>query len=545
MRSPSPAPSREPEYDAVVVGAGFAGLHMLHRLRTAGLRTRLFEAGDAVGGTWFWNRYPGARCDFESVDYSYGFDAELQRDWTWSERYPSQPEILRYLDHVADRFGLRADIRLSTRVCAAHYDGDARGWTVRTAATGPAGRTEEVTTRLLIMATGALSAPRLPDVPGIDTFAGRTLQTSLWPREGVDLRGERVAVVGTGSSGAQVVPRIAEQAERLHVLQRTPVYVVPAHNRPLTPAEQSAVKEDYPAYRDRSREAFLGVHFDPAGESAAAADPDERRAAYEERWRAGGASILACYPDLLVDAAANETLADFLRGKIAELVVDPETARRLTPRDLAVGSKRLVVETDYYPTFNRPSVELVDLREEPLAEVTPRGVRVGDREIELDVLVFATGFDALTGPLLAVDVSGVDGVSLADAWADGPSTYLGLAVAGFPNLFTVAGPGSPSVLSNVVRCTEENVEWIGDLAEHMRAHGATEVHASAEAAKDWTAHVGEVAETTLLTSANSWYVGANVPGKPRVFMPYAGGLPEYHRRCAEVAERGYEGFSFR
>ncbi|MER7606178.1 NAD(P)/FAD-dependent oxidoreductase [Nocardioides sp. NPDC127503] len=531
------------DYDAIVVGGGFAGLHMLRRLHSAGFRAHLFEAGAEVGGTWYWNRYPGARCDFESFDYSYGFDEDLQQEWSWSERYPSQPEILRYLNHVADRFGLRDDITLSTRVTSATYDSGTHAWTVNAAAVGGAGESTEVTARLVVMATGALSAPRLPDVPGIDTFAGLRLQTATWPADGVDLSGKRVAVVGTGSSGAQVIPKIAAQAQQLHVLQRTAGFVVPAHNRPLTAGEQDAVKSTYRDYRDRALDAFLGVHFPLAGESAATADPAERTAAYEACWQKGGASILASYPDLLADPAANETLAEFLRGKIAETVHDPATAKRLTPQGFPVGAKRLVVETDYYPTFNRPNVELVDLGEEPLTEVTPSGVRVGDREIELDALIFATGFDALTGPLLSIDLRGSGDQRLAEAWSVGPTTYLGLAVPGFPNLLTVAGPGSPSVLSNVVRCTEENVEWIGALAEHLRAHDLTEVQATAEAARAWTEHVTEIAGMTVLTSADSWYLGANVPGKPRVFMPYAGGFPEYRRRCAEVADADYAGFA--
>ncbi|MGD6741898.1 flavin-containing monooxygenase [Streptomyces sp. BH106] len=538
----SPAPGRAPDYDAVVVGAGFGGLHMLRRLRSAGFRVRLFEAGGEVGGTWYWNRYPGARCDFESFDYSYGFDEALQQEWNWSERYPSQPEILQYLNHVADRFGLREDIVLSTRVTSAHYDSENHAWTVRTSPVDGAGEAAEVTARLVVMATGALSSPRLPDVPGIDTFEGLRLQTSTWPADGVDFSGKRVAVVGTGSSGVQVIPKIAAQADRLHVLQRTAGFVVPAHNRPLTAADRDAVKSDYRAYRDRALDAFLGIHFPLAGESAATADPVERTAAYEARWQQGGASILACYRDLLVDPAANESLAEFLRGKIAEIVHDGDVAKRLTPQGFPVGAKRLVVETDYYPTFNRPNVELVDLREEPLTQVNSTGVRVGDRQLDLDALVFATGFDALTGPLLSIDIQGADNRRLSEAWSDGPTTYLGLAVAGFPNLLTVAGPGSPSVLSNVVRCTEENVEWIGTLAEHLRADALTEVQATADAAQAWTEHVAETAEMTVLTSADSWYLGANVPGKPRVFMPYAGGVPEYRRRCAEVADRGYEGF---
>ncbi|QZS52501.1 NAD(P)/FAD-dependent oxidoreductase (plasmid) [Rhodococcus opacus] len=526
-------------YDAIIVGAGFGGLHMLHRLRGLGLTVRLFDAADQVGGTWFWNRYPGARCDFESHDYSYEFDDQLQQDWTWSERYPAQPEILRYLNHVADRFDLRTDIQLRTKVTSAQYADDTESWTVGTEGDD---HTETASAQFLIMATGALSLPRLPDFPGIDRFAGRWYHTANWPHESVDFTGKKVAVIGTGSSGVQVIPRIAQQSEYLYVLQRTAGFIVPAHNRPLSLDEDDAIKSDYQAYRDRARESYLGVHFPTEDVSALEATPDEHTAAYEARWQAGGSAILATYPDLPTDVRANDTLADFVRSKIAELVVDDDTAKLLTPQGFPIGSKRLVVDTEYYPTFNRDTVELIDVRADPIEEITETGIRTSNTEYNVDAIVFATGFDALTGPLLNIDIRGTNGRTLTDKWSAGPTTYLGLAIAGFPNLFSIAGPGSPSVLSNVVRSTEQHVEWIAELLQHMREHGYRAIAATPDAEQRWVDDVNDVAAATVLTSANSWYLGANVPGKPRVFMPYAGGVPEYRRICDDIAADNYRGF---
>jgi cation diffusion facilitator CzcD-associated flavoprotein CzcO len=528
------------DYDVVVVGAGFSGLALLHRLRGQGLRAHLFEAGAEVGGTWFWNRYPGARCDFDSLDYSFGFDDALQQEWTWSRRFSEQPEILDYLKHVADRYGLRESISLEARVVAARYDESGRSWSVDVEQTGLVSRT--VTTRLLVLATGALSAARVPEVPGLEVFAGQIIHTADWPQAGVDLRGKRVAVVGTGSSGAQVIPRIAEQADHLVVLQRTAGFVVPAHNRDLDADEQRSAKAGYREYQTRAEAGFLGVHFDIAGDSAMAATPDERSAAYEDRWKAGGPAILAAYPDILNDHAANDTLADFIRGKIREEVDDPSTAEKLLPSGFPVGSKRLVIETDYYRTFNRDDVELVDLRAEPLAGFDAGSVRVGERDIDIDIVVFATGFDAVTGSILAIDIRGADGATLREAWAAGPTTYLGLASAGFPNLLIAAGPQSPGALSNVVRIAEFHADWIAAAASHLHETGRTRIEAAPEAQKEWGEHVQEVASATLLTSADSWFVGANVPGKPRVFMLYAGGFPGYCDAAAQAAENGYRGF---
>jgi cation diffusion facilitator CzcD-associated flavoprotein CzcO len=539
-------PDDVPEYDAIVVGAGFAGLFMLHRLRGLGLRARLFEAGDQVGGTWFWNRYPGARCDFPSHDYSYEFDDALQQEWTWTERYPSQPEVQRYLSHVVDRFGLAPDITLGARVTAAHYDESARRWTVQAGGAGGSAAIE-ARARFVIMATGALSAPRVPDFPGLDSFAGRWFHTAAWPAEPVDFAGRRVAVIGTGSSGVQAVTAIADSAARLTVLQRTAGFVVPARNGPLSAAEDRAVKAEYPAFRERARQTFLGVAPSVVGgPSALAVSAAEREAVYEKAW-AEASGLLGAYHDLLFDQAANDTLADFIRAKIAAIVDDPETARRLSPHGYPVGAKRIVYGPGYYDLFNRPSVDLVDLRATPLVAITPAGLRTqgpdGEaREHLIDDIVFATGFDALTGPLLAIDIRGAGGQSLRDAWAAGPATYLGLGVAGFPNLLSIAGPGGPGVLTNVVRTIEHDVEWITGLLGYLAGHGYATVEADPEQQRAWGAKVVEVADRTLFPKANSWYLGANIPGKPRVFMPYAGGLPDYREICQRVADDGYRGF---
>jgi cyclohexanone monooxygenase len=537
-----------PAYDAIVVGAGFAGLFMLRRLRGLGLRARLFEAGDQVGGTWYWNRYPGARCDFPSHDYSYEFDQALQQEWTWTEHYPSQPEIQRYLSHVVDRFGLAPDITLGTRVTAARYDEAAARWTVT--ATGHDGTPVQATARFVMMATGALSAPRVPDLPGLDSFGGRWFHTAAWPEQPVDFTGRRVAVIGTGSSGVQAITAIAGSAAHLTVVQRTAGFVVPSINGPLTAAEDRAVKADYPAFREKARQTFLGVFPGEAGgPSALAVSEAERTAVYEKAWQSGG-RVLASYQDLLVNQESNDTAADFIRGKIAEIVDDKDTARRLTPRGYPVGAKRIVIGPGYYDLFNRENVDLIDLRETPVTSVTPAGFRTQGPDGQVtghavDDIVFATGFDALTGPLMAIDIRGAGGQSLRDTWAAGPLTYLGLGIAGFPNLFSIAGPGGPGVLTNVVRTIEHDVEWITALLGYLAEHGCATVEADPRHQQAWGVKVVEVANRTLFPKANSWYLGANIPGKPRVFMPYAGGLPDYRQICQSVADDGYRGFILR
>ena len=524
------------DFDAVVVGAGFAGLYMLHRLRNVGLSVRVYEAGDGVGGTWYWNRYPGARCDVESMEYSYSFSAELEQEWEWTERFATQPEILRYLNHVADRFDLRPDIQLDTTVVSATYDEDDLRWTVGLQGGGT------VTARFVIMASGCLSTARVPDFPGLDSYSGRTLHTGDWPADGVDFTGQRVGVIGTGSSGVQVIPLLAEQAEALVVFQRTPNFTMPARNAPLDPGKIATVKEHYPTLRAQarlSRNGTLRVNHD---EPAATAPEPLRLERYESGWTVGGNDIVGSFNDLMVEQRANDTLAEFLRDKVRGIVDDSRVALALTSQPYPVGAKRMCLGTDYYETFNRDNVELVDLRSRPIESVTSTGIRTADRDYELDAIVFATGFDAMTGSILRVDIHGRGGRSLRDDWADGPHTYLGLASAGYPNLFFITGPGSPSVLSNVVVSIEQHVEWIGDHLEYLRKNDVATTEADRQAQTDWVEHVNEVAGRTLMMKAASWYLGANVPGKPRVFMPYVGGVGTYRAICAEVADDGYRGF---
>jgi cyclohexanone monooxygenase len=523
--------------DAVIVGAGFAGLYALYALRRLGFSARVFEAGDDVGGTWYWNRYPGARCDVESLDYSYSFSPELEREWLWSERYAAQPEILAYAQHVADRFDLRRDIRFNTHVEAAHFDEVSKCWHVRTSGG------EVVAARFCIMATGCLSAGRLPDIPGLAEFKGNVYRTSQWPKEGVDFTGQRVAVIGTGSSGIQAIPLIAKQAAQLTVFQRTPNFSIPARNRPLDPAERQSVMDDYPRLRDRQRTSFTSLGADPPPVSALAVDDATREREYRAQWELGGIGYLFAYNDLIVDRAANETAAEFIRARIGELVRDPQTAARLQPRSFPIGTKRLCLDSGYYDSFNRSNVRLVDLRETPIERVTPTGLRTTDESLEFDSLVFATGFDAVTGALLRIDIRGRGGQRLADKWVEGPKMYLGLMASGFPNLFAITGPGSPSVLSNMIVSIEQHVEFIAELLVDMRARGANLVDAQPEAEQAWVEHVAEVAGTTLYPLANSWYMGANIPGKTRVFLPYVGGVGPYRQKCKEIAAAGYTGFT--
>lgn len=531
----SSAPARS--FDALVVGAGFAGLYLLHLLRGMGLSVRLVEAGDGVGGTWFWNRYPGARCDVESMSYCYTFDPQLQAQWQWTEKYPSQPEILRYLNHVADRYDLRRDIQLETRVTAAHYNDVRRRWLVTT------NRGERFDVHWLVMATGCLSTTRVPDFPGRERFRGRSYHTGEWPKEPVDFTGQTVGVIGTGSSGIQVIPQVARQARRLYVFQRTPNFSIPAHNRPLRPEEIAARRRIQAEHNAKARQSLFGVPWDINMQMALEASPEDRQKQYEAAWAAGGATpMLVAYADLLANEAANATAAEFVRSKIRAIVKDPKVAALLSPTDHPLGAKRICVDTDYYETFNRDNVTLVDVRSDPIVEITETGLRTQCARYELDSLIYATGFDAMTGALLAIDIRGRGGLSLREKWAGGPRTYLGLMIEGFPNLFTVTGPGSPSVLSNVVVSIEQHVEWIRDCIRHLRAHGAEVIEATREAEEKWVAHVNEVANTTLFPKANSWYVGANIPGKPRVFMPYVGGVGTYRKICEEVVEKGYEGF---
>jgi cation diffusion facilitator CzcD-associated flavoprotein CzcO len=525
------------DHDVIVVGAGFAGLYALHRLRGAGFSVRVFEAGPDIGGTWFWNRYPGARCDVESIDYSYSFDEELQQEWRWSERYSTQAEILKYINHVADRFELRDDVQLSTRVEAMRFD-DQRGIWSLTTSTG-----EQRTATFCVMASGVLSRIKTPDIAGIDTFAGQLIHTARWPEGGIDLSGKRVGVIGTGSTGVQAIPLLAEQAQHLHVFQRTPNYSVPARNRPLDNAYVAEIQATYAERRQAARRSTAGVPGDPPERYAVEYSEADRTQVFEQAWaKGGGNSMLRSFADLLTSDAANAMAAEFVRSKIRELVDDPEVAESLTPHDHPLGAKRICVDTDYFTTYNRDDVTLIDLRKTPIVEVTPSGIATTRGVYDLDVIVLAIGFDALTGALMDVDIVGRDGVALRDEWASGPRTYLGLTIAGFPNLFAVAGPGSPSVLGNVVHHIEQHVDWIGRCLEALRARSLDRIEAQPEAVDAWGEHCRAVAEGTLFEKADSWFVGANVPGKPRVLLPYVGGAARYRGICDDVLQRGFEGF---
>jgi cyclohexanone monooxygenase len=538
VASSGPDQSREESVDVVVVGAGFAGLYMLHRLRGFGFSAHVFEQGGGVGGTWYWNRYPGARCDVESMQYSYSFSEELQQEWDWSERYASQPEILQYANHVADRFNLRNDVSLNTRVDRAAFDEAAGTWEVVTSD----GRS--VRAKFVVLATGCLSNARIPDIKGLSDFEGPVYHTGHWPHEAVDFTNRRVGVIGTGSSAIQSIPVIAAQAQHLYVFQRTPNFSIPAHNAPLNEEARRVFRKNYPEIRRFAREETRNGIYTELPDRGAFDDGDNaRQARYEQRWANGGLTFMVAYNNLILDKAANDTAADFVRSKIAETVSDPETAKRLQPDSHPIGTKRICVDTNYYSTFNRSNVTLVDISTAGIEEILPNAVRTGGRDYEVDALVTATGFDAMTGSVARINIRGRGDVTLNRKWADGPKTYLGLMSAGFPNLFIITGPGSPSVLSNMIVSIEQHVDWIADCLAFMRERGRAIIEATCDAEEKWVVHVNEVAHMTLYPQANSWYMGANIPGKPRIFMPYIGGVGAYRRICNEVAEMGYRGFA--
>lgn len=526
-------------FDAIVVGAGFAGLLVLHRLRSMGRTAIAFDAAGDVGGTWWWNRYPGARCDIVSIDYSYSFDEGLEQDWVWSEKYATQPEILAYVNHVADRFDLRRDVRFDTRVTHASWDDATSEWTVRT------DRGDAVTAPFVFMAVGALSTARRPEIEGIDDFAGPEYHTGQWPHEGVDFSGQRVAVIGTGSSGIQSIPLLAQEAAHLTVFQRTPCFTVPARNRPLTDDEVAAVKARYREHRAEQRATHGGTITPSPEQSAHEVDEEERLRRFDAIWEQGTLfGFLGAFNDVMIDEDANAIVADYLRDRIRSIVRDPATAETLCPTTYPVGSKRLCLDTGYYETYNRPNVELVDLRRTPIARITTTGIETSERSYEFDAIVFATGFDAMTGPLLAPTIIGREGTTLREAWSAGPRTGLGIMSHGFPNMFMITAPGSPSVMTNMLVSIEQHVEWTTELLGWMREHGHHTVDPSLEAQDAWVAHVAEVASFTLFPRGNSWYLGANVPGKPQVFMPYIAGADTYRAICDEVAADGYRGFAF-
>jgi cation diffusion facilitator CzcD-associated flavoprotein CzcO len=526
------------KYDVIVVGAGFAGMYMLHRLRESGFSARVLETADGVGGTWYWNRYPGARCDVKSIDYSFSFDEALQQEWEWSEKYATQPEILRYANHVADRFDLRRDIQFETKVTSARYQESAARWTVET------DQGDEFDAQFYIFASGCLSVPKTVDIRGQTNFTGSTYHTADWPIDGVDFSGKRVAVIGTGSSAIQSMPIIAAQASQLTVFQRTPAFSMPALNHPVAPEVQANWKESYASRRHTARHSSFGVPDYPMDKSAFDVTSDERERAYEDAWATGElVALMQQFNDLLVNQEANDTASEFVRDKIRSVVDDPVIAEALCPTSFPIGTKRACLDSGYYAMFNDPHVTLIDLLKTPIEEITKSGIKTSTSELEFDAIVFGTGFDAMTGAIVNVDVRGVGGVKLAEKWGAGPRAYLGLAVNKFPNLFMITGPGSPSVMSNMMISIEQHVDWITQCLVHARTHDWGVIEATQEAESEWVSHVNDVANMTLFPQANSWYMGANVPGKPRLFMPYIGGCGLYRAKCDEVAENDYTGFN--
>jgi len=525
------APNR---YDMIIVGAGFAGMYMLHRANKMGLKARVIEAGSDVGGTWYWNRYPGARCDVESLQYCYKFDPELEQEWNWSERYSPQEEILDYARHVSERYDLRKDIQFDTRVASAKFDEGSNSWTVTTE------DGESFVTTFCVMATGCLSAANMPNIPGRDSFKGETYHTGHWPHEGVDFTGKRVAVIGTGSSGIQSIPEIAKQAEHLYVFQRTPNFSVPANNRALTEEERNAFKAEYRKHREEALTRQSAILFEQNDRPVEEVPADEQQALLEKYWQLGGLNFLSVFNDLMLTKDANEVVAEFVRGKIAEIVEDPETAKALMP-DSVIGCKRLCADSGYFHAFNRDNVTLIDIRDSGVEEITESGVKAKGDLYEVDAIVYATGFDAMTGSLDRIHIVGQGNQTLKEKWSEGPRTYLGLQPAGFPNMFMVTGPGSPSVLTNMIMSIEQHVDFIADTVEYLRGKGLTKIDPEPSAEEEWVGVVNMIADATLFPTCNSWYLGANVPGKPRVFMPFLG-YPEYVAFCEEVVANDYKGF---
>ena len=532
------AASADVAVDAVIVGAGFSGLYLLHRLRQQGLSTRCFERGDGVGGTWYWNRYPGARCDVESMQYSYGFNNELQQEWNWPEKFSGHADIRAYADHVTDRFSLRAHIDFETEVRAAHYDEDLRRWKIVTSAG------EKVSARHFVMAGGCISTAQIPNFAGLPDYTGKTYHTGRWPHEKVSFTGLRVAVIGTGSSAIQAIPVIAGEAAHLTVFQRQANFTIPSRNHPMTADYANAWKQGYPEKRREMRNMPNGVLRELNDKSALAVSDKERLATYEARWQAGGSGFLGAFNDILTNRQANDTMAEFVRDKIRQTVNDPVTAELLCPKTHPIGTKRLCVDSGYFETYNRDNVALVDISQTPIERLTPHGLRVNGRGFEFDAIVFATGFDAMTGTLFNVDIRGRAGQELKHKWAAGPRTYLGLMTESFPNFFMITGPGSPSVKSNMITSIEQHVDLVADTIIHMRDQGLAVIEPERGAEDKWVDHVQEVAYKTLFPQANSWYMGANIPGKPRLFMPYIAGVGRYREICEKMVAGGYEGFRF-
>ena len=528
------------QVDVVVIGAGFAGLRALNTLRGQGKKVVVLEASDGIGGVWYHNQYPGARCDVESYDYSYSFSAELEQEWRWSERYATQPEILRYINHVADRFDLRKDILLNTRMSEAKYDELAARWVI----TAEDGR--QWNAQYFVMCVGQLSTTKTPDYPGQASFKGRIIHSAVWPRnETIDFTGKRVAIIGTGSSGMQMTPVIAKQAAHLTVFQRTANFSVPASNAPVSDEEDRQVKANYRERRERAWNSPTGLGFAVNRQSALEVSPEEREKVYEAAWHRLGFGFALAYHDILLNAEANETAAEFIRRKIASVIDKPELREKLVPRGHHFAARRPSVDSGYFQTFNRDNVELADVKESPIVEFTPEGIRTTAKLHEFDIIIFATGFDAFTGSLFKPAIVGRGGITLRQKWADGPVTQLGVSVSDFPNMLIVVGPGSPSLLSNVMVSIEEQIDWLAALIRHMDAEGVVEFEAEPEAERAWGEHVNERAKETLYLTTDSYYNGAEVKGKSRVFMPYSGGVRGYRRFLRQCAEQGYSGFALR
>ncbi|HBT73329.1 MAG TPA: NAD(P)/FAD-dependent oxidoreductase [Lysinibacillus sp.] len=525
------------EVDAVVLGAGFAGLYMLHQLRSKGFSTIVCEAGDGVGGVWYWNRYPGARCDIESIYYNYTFSKELYEEWTWTSRFPEQAEILRYLNYVADRFQLRTDIQFNTRVTAAHFDEERHKWIVYL------NDGQHILAKYFITGIGCLSAANVPNIHGLQQFSGNWYHTGHWPHEKVDFTGKRVGIIGTGSSGIQAIPVIAKEAEQLTVFQRTPQYTIPARNHPYDENFIKETKQNFEALKQSMRNSISGTPFAQNQQSAMEDSDDKRMAVFEKAWAQGGFAFAATYDDLLTNEQSNEKAAEFIRSKIRQIVKDPVVAEKLCPKYM-YGTKRQVLDSDYFEAYNRENVVLVDVKESPIKKITETGIQTTDEHYDLDRIIFATGYDGMTGPLFKIDIRGRNGETLKEKWEDGASvqTYLGLTTAGFPNLFMITGPESPSVLVNMPIAIEQHVEWIAQCIDYLREHDIDLVEPNKDAEEAWSKHCREIANTTLYVKGDSWYTGANIEGKPRSFLIYLGGFDYYTKHCHEVAQNNYEGF---
>ena len=525
------------QFDAIIIGAGITGLYQLIRLRELGLSVRVYEAGSGVGGTWYWNRYPGARFDSESYSYGYSFSEELLQEWDWKEHFSGQPENERYLNFVADKFKLRPDIQFNTRISSATYDEKENCWGIRT----EDGR--HARAKFLITAIGVLSAPQMPNIEGLESYKGEWYHTGLWPDKPVNFAGKRVAVIGTGASAVQLITEIAKEVGHLTVFQRTANYCAPLHNAPIDRETQLDIKERYPEIFKRCRETFASMLHDFDPRSALEVSPQERLARYEELWaQPGFGKWLGNFHDIISSKEANDTISEFVRNKIRERVKDPAVAEKLCPKDHPFGTKRVPLESGYYEVYNRDNVLLVDLKETPIERIQPNGIKTSDAEYEFDMIIFATGFDAVTGAFNRMDIRGVGGQALKDKWADGPRTYLGIQGVGFPNLFTLVGPHNGATFCNIPRCSEQNVEWVTGCIRYMRDHNYQRIEPTPVAEDQWTEHVGETIANTLLPAVDSWFMGANTPGKKKTFLMYAGGSPAYRKKCDEVAANGYEGF---